>query len=104
MGLIIVYSFIAKHDLNQIYKYIRRDSFYYAQKEVKEIRAAIRGLKINSFIGKKFEKADNDLTRELIFKNYRVIYDIEPNKQIVILSIHHHSRHISNNPAFKSDE
>lgn len=104
MGLIIVYSQIAKRDLRAIYDYIRRDSFHYAQKEIKEIRHAIKRLGINPFVYKKFEKADNQYTRELIIKNYRVIYDVVPDERIVILTIHHHSRLISNNPAFKQEE
>jgi toxin ParE1/3/4 len=41
--------------------------------------------------------------REFIFRNYRIIYKASP-AQINILSIHHHSRLISNNPAFKGEE
>jgi toxin ParE1/3/4 len=54
-------------------------------------------------LGKRFEKSDGEFTRELLFKNYRIVYDIDEN-QINILSIHHHSRLISNNPAFKEEE
>lgn len=104
MGLKIVYTKIARLDLSEIYSYIKRDSLRYATIEVKSIRLAIKKLKSNPLIGRKFEKLNDELTRELIFKNYRIIYEIFRDKQIVILSIHHHSRLISNNPAFKDDE
>ena len=104
MGLVIVISKIARRDLKEIYDYIRRDLLHYARKEVRSIKDAIKKLKTNPFLHKRFEKSDDEFTRELIFKNYRIIFDIVDNKQIVILTIHHHSRLISNNPAFKDEE
>lgn len=104
MGLKVVYSKIAKQDLKEIYNYISRDSVRYAQIEIKLISSAIIKLEFNPFLGKRFEKSDDELTREMVFKNYRVIYDIIEDKHILILSIHHHARLISNNPAFKDDE
>ncbi|RYU86888.1 type II toxin-antitoxin system RelE/ParE family toxin [Mucilaginibacter terrigena] len=104
MGLTIIYSHIARRDMRAIYNFIRRDSLFYAQKEVKDIRTAVKKLKLNSQLGRKFEEFDDELTRELIFKNYRIIYDIVPDKHIIILSIHHHSRSLSNNPAFTSED
>ncbi|MBB5396274.1 type II toxin-antitoxin system RelE/ParE family toxin [Mucilaginibacter sp. AK015] len=100
MGLTITYSDISRRDLRAIYNFIRRDSLFYAKKEIKEIRLAITKLKLNPLLGRRFEKFDDELTRELIFKNYRIIYDIVPDKRINILSIHHHARSLSNNPAF----
>ena len=104
MELKVIYSRIAQQDLREIYNYIRRDSLRYARIEVKSIRFAILKLRLNPLIGRRFEKSDNDFTRELIFKNYRVVYDIIDNKHINILSIHHHARLITNNPAFKDEE
>jgi toxin ParE1/3/4 len=104
VGLNIVYTKIARLDLLEIYNYIKRDSLRYATIEIKSIRLAIKKLKFNPLIGRRFEKSNDELTRELIFKNYRIIYEIFLDKQIVILSIHHHARLISNNPAFKDDD
>jgi plasmid stabilization system protein ParE len=104
VGLIVIYSNIAKQDLKEIYNYIRRDSIRYALREIKSIRFAIQKLKLNPLIGKKFEKSDDEFTRELIFKNYRVVYDIVLNKQIIILTIHHDARLLTNNPAFQDEE
>jgi len=104
VGLKIVYSNNAKQDLKQIYNYISRDSLRYAQIEIRSIREANKKLKLNPFLGKVFERSNNGLTREQIFKNYRIIYDIIDDNIILILTIHHHARLISNNPAFKPDE
>jgi len=102
--LIIVYSKIARQDLKEIYNYIRRDSIRYVKREAELIRFSIKKLKLNPLLGRRFEKSDDELTRELIFKNYRIVYDIVIDYQITILSIHHHSRLISNNPAFKDED
>ncbi len=104
MELKIIFSRLALHDLKEIYNYISKDSVKYAHREVQLIRSAASKLKSNSLLGRKFEKLDDELTRELIFKNYRIIYSIAMNEQIVVLSIHHHSRLIANNPAFKPEE
>jgi addiction module RelE/StbE family toxin len=104
VGLKVVYSKNSKQDLKEIYNYIRRDSLRYAQIEIKLITSAIIKLEFNPLLGKRFEKSDDELTREMVFKNYRIIYDIIGDKHILILSIHHHARLISNNPAFKGDE
>jgi toxin ParE1/3/4 len=100
----IVFSKTAIRDLKEIFEYIKIDSLKYARREAQLIRAVVKKLNSNSFLGRKFEKADDELTRELIFKNYRIIYDIVPGIKIYFLSIHHHSRLIANNPAFASEE
>jgi toxin ParE1/3/4 len=103
LELILTYSKIAQQDLKEIYSFIRRGSIHYAREELRLIREAVKKLKIDPLLGKRFEKSDSEFTRELLFKNYRIVYDIDE-KQINILSIHHHSRLISNNPAFKEEE
>jgi toxin ParE1/3/4 len=85
VGLKVIYSKISRQDLREIYNYIRRDSLYYARREIKLIRSAIQKLKLDPFIGKKFEKSDDEFTRELILKNYRTIYDVVGDKQIIII-------------------
>ena len=104
MGVRIVYSIIARNDLNEIYDFIRRDSIFYAKKEIHEIRKAIKTLKNNSFGYKVFEDLEDELIREFVFKNYRIIYRITPDVQIDIVTIQHHARSISQNPAFDIED
>jgi toxin ParE1/3/4 len=104
MELKIVYSRIALTDLRDIYDYIRRDSVRYATKEVKYIRLSINRLKSNPFLYKRFENTEDEFTRELVYKNYRIIYQIIPDEQINIITIHHHARAIANNPAFNTED
>jgi len=99
----IVYSEIATRDLKNIYNYIAKESKHYAKIELKLIREFVRKLKFNMRMGKNFERLDESV-REIVFKNYRIIYEIISPTQIVILSIHHHARSIANNPAFNDDE
>lgn len=103
MGLSIVYSKIALQVWRR-YTSLKQDSPYYATKERDAIRAAIQKLKLNSLSYKQFEEATGNMTREFVFKNYRIIYDIVTYKQINILTIHHHARLIGNNPAFEDEK
>ena len=63
------WSWKARLDIIQIYNYIIEDSLYYSIKTVKEIR-------------------------ELIYKSYRIIYEIKSN-EILIRRIWHSSRLLS---------
>jgi plasmid stabilization system protein ParE len=100
----IVLSKVARFDLKEIVSYISRDSIKYAQLEKKKIIDAIDRLPKQPLSGRVVPELNNDNLRELLFRNYRIIYEIVPDKQINILTIHHHARLISNNPAFKDDD
>lgn len=105
MAAKIIYSSIARNDLQEIFAFISKRSLRYAQKEVHDIRAEIKGLKLNLFLGNPFYDDNDHLTRQVIFKNYRIIYTISPDStQIQILTIHHHSRLLSNNAAFNDED
>ena len=100
----ITFSKTAKFDLKEIIEYIKRDSIKYAYLEKKKIEEAIDKLLVQPFLGRIMPELNNESLRELIFRNYRIIYQLISEEQINILTIHHHARLISNNPAFKDDE
>ena len=100
----IVLSKIARFDLKEIVDYIKRDSVKYAQIEKKKIEDAINKLPKQPSSGRLVPELNNENLRELIFRNYRIIYEVIPEKQINILTIHHHARLIANNPAFKDED
>jgi toxin ParE1/3/4 len=100
----IVLSKTARFDLKEIVDYIKRDSVKYAVLEKEKIKAAINNLPKHPLSGRIVPELNNKNLRELIFRNYRIIYEIVSEQQINILTIHHHARHIANNPAFKDDE
>ncbi|HCN84765.1 MAG TPA: hypothetical protein DIT07_14280 [Sphingobacteriaceae bacterium] len=95
----IIYSKLAVFDLKSIYDFIRKDLFPYAVKEVKSIRTVINALKSQPNIGKFFEIQNKETIRELVYKHYRIIYEITSDK-IEILSIHHSARLLENDSLF----
>ncbi|HWZ04383.1 MAG TPA: type II toxin-antitoxin system RelE/ParE family toxin [Mucilaginibacter sp.] len=100
----IVFSKTAKFDLKEIVDYIKRDSIKYALLEKKKIEDAINKIPRQPLSGRIVPELDDENLRELIFRNYRIIYEIISEHQINIITIHHHARLFSNNPAFKDDE
>lgn len=84
----------AQEDLKCIREYIARDSEFYADKTIVEIKKRILNLSYFPEIGKKLE-INNIIARQIIYKSYRIFYQIDSNN-IYILSIFHHSRDISN--------
>lgn len=55
-------------------------------------------------MGRTVPDQENENLREIIFRNYRVIYQIVGTTKIEILTIHHHSRLLSNNPAINEED
>ena len=100
----IVLSKTARFDLKEIVDYIKRDSVKYALLEKKKIEEAINKLPKQPLSGRVVPELNNDNLREMIFRNYRIIYEIISEKQINILTIHHHARLFGNNPAFKDED
>jgi toxin ParE1/3/4 len=100
----IILSKTARFDLREIVDYIKLDSVKYAVLEKKKIKDAIDKLPQQPLSGRVVPELNNENLRELIFRNYRIIYELASEKQINILSIHHHARLISNNPAFKDED
>lgn len=84
----------AKRELKSIRNYISKDSIFYANKTVNEIIEKLQMLKCFPEIGKQIE-LDGKIVRQIIYKSYRIFYQVNSNN-IYILSIFHHSRDISN--------
>ena len=100
----IVLSKTARFYLKEIVDYISRDSVKYALLEKKKIQEAVDKIPGQPLSGRIVPELNNESLRELIFRNYRIIYEIASEKQINILTIHHHARLVANNPAFKDEE
>lgn len=100
----IILSPIARLDLKDIIDYIKRDSVKYARLERIKIEGTINRLILHPLIGGVVPELNDEKYRELIFQNYRIIYKVVSATEIYILSVHHHSRLPSNNPAFKPNE
>ena len=99
----IAYSADATNDLKSIFNYINRDSNKFAKLEVSKIRTFIKSLAMFPLKGKYYKTVKGREILSTVYRNYIIFYTITTN-QILILTIHHHARLISNNPAFKDDE
>ena len=76
-------------DLYNIYEYISRDSIHYAKIQVKRIKERTTILLSSPKIGRIVPEKENDNIRELVFGNYRIVYKIASEENIVIITIHH---------------
>jgi len=89
--VVIRWSIGALDDLESISAYIEQDSPIKAKELVEGIFEKIEQLKQFPFMGRKFPDRDDDQLREIIFKNYRIVYEIRE-EIIEILIIAHGSR------------
>jgi toxin ParE1/3/4 len=87
----IIWSDIAKQDLQEIYDYISEDSELYALRLIDKIIERIEVLKKMPKSGKVVLEFESENIRELIEGNYRIIYFIGSEK-IEIARIHHGAR------------
>jgi len=81
-------------DLDGIRNYIARDSEYYASRFVGKIVEAVEKLEEFPEIGRRVPEAEEENIRELLFRNYRIIYRVET-ERILILTVIHGSRDLS---------
>ena len=87
----IRWSIDALEDLESIASYIEQDSPEKANELVTEIFEKVEMLKDFPHIGRIFSERNNERIRELIHKNYRIVYEIK-NNIIEILIVTHGSR------------
>ena len=82
----------ALKDIDNIADYIAKDSFHYAQIQVKRFFDKVEILKKYPSIGRIVPEKKQENIREIILGNYRVIYKIVSKEQIDILTVHHSKR------------
>ena len=75
-------------DLKEICKFISLDSPYYAKVLKDRIFEMVEHLKLFPEIGRTVAEADDPMVRELIYKNYRIIYQIKEEYLEIIAVIH----------------
>lgn len=90
----LIISKTAQIEIALIKNYIARDSIYYSEKTIREIYSRINNLIIFPYMGRKIPEYNNEYYREIIYKSYRVFYNVESN-YIIILNVFHHSRDFS---------
>ena len=87
----------AKEDLKNIKAFIRKDSYQNSIKVVQTIFEKIKVLEKYPEIGKVIAHTIIGPLRQIMVYNYRIIYRIH-NTNVEVLTIHHSSRLLSNNP------
>ncbi len=90
---ILIWLLETEVDLLEISNYIMRDSIFYATKTVKTIEAKVKMLESFPFMGRTVPEINQYMIRELIYKSYRIIYQIFEN-EIYIIRVIHSSRNI----------
>jgi addiction module RelE/StbE family toxin len=88
-------------DLQDIGEYISNDSPRYASLSLEKIIETAELIEDNPLIGRIVPEININEIREIITGNYRIIYQISNSDLINILTIHHTSRLLSNNPFFQ---
>ena len=81
----------ANQDMIDIYNYIYKDSPYYAKITRDKIFKRTMDLSTFPYLGRKVQIFNNTNIRELIYKSYRIIYEIGSNT-IFIHRIFHSAR------------
>lgn len=87
----VEWSKISNYDILQIYSYIYQDSVYYAVNTIDGIAKRTDNLETFPYMGRKVPEYDIYNIRELIYKSYRIIYEVQLNK-IIIHRIWHSAR------------
>ncbi|MHA1193723.1 MAG: type II toxin-antitoxin system RelE/ParE family toxin [Promethearchaeota archaeon] len=87
----IEWSSKAENDLNEIIDYIAQDSLEYALSFYEQVREKVENLAKFPKIGRKVPELDDPKIRELILRNYRIIYRLLEEK-VQIVRLFHGSR------------
>lgn len=96
----ITWTESAGNDLIDIKEYISLDSELQAELFIEALYTKVQVLSKFPEIGKPVPELPETNYRELLFKRYRIIYRFSENEAFII-SIHHSSRLLFNNPHFK---
>ena len=92
----------AKKDIASIYKFIKRESPQNAIMVSESIIKKIDSLYNKPDIGKIVREFSNKKIREIKLFKFRIIYLLNSPSSIEIITIHHSSRLLENNPHLKN--
>jgi len=84
----ILWTEPAIEDLRNLHGYIARDSEVYARSFVQRIILAVDRLPDFPRLGRMVPEADEEMIRELLYQNYRIIYRIKSDLIEILTVIH----------------
>jgi plasmid stabilization system protein ParE len=90
----VEWSNSARDDLDDLVRYISKDSTFYARHFGEKIVLATRQLQDFPEGGRTIPEVDDQTLREIIVRGYRVMYRLEVNR-VLILAIMHGSRDLT---------
>ncbi len=85
----------AKADLKAIHDYIARDSTHYAKKVTLDLVEKTDALAELPRLGRVVPELGDDNVREISAYSYRILYEIKPGNDIVVLAVIHKRRDLS---------
>ena len=86
-------------DINAIAEYIAKDSLMAAKNMVELFFEKAEILSRFPYYGKQVRETKNSFLREILVGRYRIIYEVFSEDQVNILTVHHQSRLLKNNPS-----
>ena len=97
----LIWAPSAIKDIREIAEYIENDSVLAAENMVQLFFEKAAMLVEHPHFGKSVPELENPKFREILVSRYRIIYELVSKNKIHILSVHHQSRLLQNNPTFK---
>ena len=93
--MIIEWTDPALDDMDNIREYISKDSTFYAKQFIERIFSYVENLSAQPKLGRIVPEEDRNDIRELIYRDYRIIY-LLTSDCIKVLSVIHGTRDFSN--------
>lgn len=84
----IIWSPLSRNNLKRIFDYISTDSPKIARKFINNLVKQVKILEKFPFSGKKVSELKSTENREIIYKSYRIIYNVDENVVQIITIIH----------------
>src|SRR4030042_964610 len=84
----VIWSYEATDDLDALAEYIARDSSFYAAAFTQQVLDISRSLNVFSERGRIVPELGNPDIRELLIREYRLIYNIEQSRVVILAFVH----------------
>jgi len=91
----VVWTQRALNDLEDIGDYISKNSYKYAKLTLEKLVDTALLIEINPLVGRFVNESSDKTIREIIKGSYRVIYQIQNETSVFILTVFHSSRLLS---------
>ncbi len=88
----IIWTEKSSNNLESIYEYIAHDSSVYASRFIKSLIKSTNILQTQPLIGRIVPEINEESIREILFKDYRIVYRVLKSNDVIILSVYHGAR------------